>query len=51
LLGYPRQLDNQAGCLGPLIDLASQVARFGRLGFLNGVQVALDEVFQRFPTL
>ena len=51
LLRYPRQLDNQAGRLGPLTDLAAQVARFGRLGFLNAVQMALDGVFERFPTL
>jgi uncharacterized protein len=51
LLRYPRQLDNQAGRLGPLTDLAAQTARFGRLGFLNAVQMALDGVFERFPTL
>jgi predicted TIM-barrel fold metal-dependent hydrolase len=51
LLRYPRQLDNQAGRLGPLTDLAAQVARFGRLGFLNAVQMALDGVFERFPSL
>jgi predicted TIM-barrel fold metal-dependent hydrolase len=51
LLRYPRQLDNQAGRLGPLTDLAAQAARFGRLGFLNAVQMALDGVFERFPTL
>ena len=43
--------NNQAGRLGPLTDLAAQVARFGRLGFLNAVQMALDGVFERFPTL
>jgi len=30
---------------------AAQVARFGRLGFLNAVQMALDGVFERFPSL
>jgi predicted TIM-barrel fold metal-dependent hydrolase len=34
-----------------LTDLAAQVARFGRLGFLNAVQMALDGVFERFPSL
>jgi predicted TIM-barrel fold metal-dependent hydrolase len=51
LLRYPRPLDNKAGRLGPLVDLAAQVARFGRLGFLNVVQMALDGVFERFPEL
>ncbi|HEY2201825.1 MAG TPA: amidohydrolase family protein [Solirubrobacteraceae bacterium] len=51
LLRYPRPLDNPTGRLGPLTDLAAQVARFGRLGFLNAVQMSLDGVFERFPTL
>ena len=34
-----------------MTDLAAQTARFGRLGFLNAVQMALDGVFERFPTL
>jgi predicted TIM-barrel fold metal-dependent hydrolase len=51
LLRYPRPLDNKAGRLGPLVDLVAQVARFGRLGFLNVVQMALDGVFERFPEL
>ncbi|HEY0584484.1 MAG TPA: amidohydrolase family protein [Chloroflexota bacterium] len=50
-LRYPRPLDNKTGRLGPLTDLAAQVGRFGRLGFLNGVQMALDGVFERFPQL
>ncbi len=51
LLRYPRPLDNRTGRLGPLADLAAQVARFGRLGFLNAVQMALDGVFERIPEL
>jgi hypothetical protein len=51
LLRYLRQLNNQAGRLGPLTDLAAQIARFGRLGFLNAVQMALDGVCERFPAL
>jgi predicted TIM-barrel fold metal-dependent hydrolase len=51
LLRYPKPLDNRTGRLGPLTDLAAQVARFGRLGFLNGVQMALDGVFDRLPDL
>ena len=51
LLRYPRPLDNQAGRLGPLVDLVAQVSRFGRLGFLNVVQMALDGLFERFPEL
>jgi predicted TIM-barrel fold metal-dependent hydrolase len=51
LLRYPKPLDNKTGRLGPLTDLAAQVARFGRLGFLNGVQMALDGLFERFPEL
>jgi predicted TIM-barrel fold metal-dependent hydrolase len=51
LLRYPRPLDNRSGRLGPLTDLAAQVARFGRLGFLNAVQMALDGVFERIPEL
>ena len=51
LLRYPRPLDNRSGRLGPLTDLAAQVARFGRLGFLNAVQLALDGVFERLPDL
>ncbi len=51
LLRYPKPLDNRAGRLGPLADLAAQTARFGRLGFLNAVQMALDGLFERFPDL
>ena len=51
LLRYPKPLDTKGGRLGPLTDLAAQTARFGRLGFLNGVQMALDGLFERFPTL
>jgi predicted TIM-barrel fold metal-dependent hydrolase len=51
LLRYPRPLDNRTGRLGPLTDLAAQTARFGRLGFLNAVQMALDGLFERFPQL
>lgn len=51
LLRYPRPLDNRTGRLGPLTDLAAQTARFGRLGFLNAVQMALDGLFERFPDL
>src|SRR5262249_15127741 len=50
LLRYPRPLDNRTGRLGPLTDLAAQVARFGRLGFLNAVQMALGGLFAPFPT-
>ena len=51
LLRYPKPLDNKSGRLGPLTDLAAQTARFGRLGFLNAVQMALDGLFERFPNL
>jgi predicted TIM-barrel fold metal-dependent hydrolase len=51
LLRYPKPLDNRTGRLGPLTDLAAQTARFGRLGFLNAVQMALDGVFERIPEL
>jgi predicted TIM-barrel fold metal-dependent hydrolase len=51
LLRYAKPLDNRTGRLGPLTDLAAQVARFGRLGFLNAVQMALDGVFERIPEL
>jgi predicted TIM-barrel fold metal-dependent hydrolase len=51
VLRYPKQLDNKSGRLGPLTDLAAQTARFGRLGFLNAVQMALDGLFERFPSL
>jgi predicted TIM-barrel fold metal-dependent hydrolase len=51
LLRYPKPLDNRGGRLGPLTDLAAQTARFGRLGFLNAVQMALDGLFERFPDL
>ncbi|MFN0072471.1 MAG: amidohydrolase family protein [Chloroflexota bacterium] len=50
LLQYPRDLPNR-NRLGPLADLAAQVSRFGRAGFLNAVQMALDGVFERNPKL
>jgi predicted TIM-barrel fold metal-dependent hydrolase len=51
LLRYPKPLENKTGRLGPLTDLAAQTARFGRLGFVNAVQMALDGLFERFPNL
>jgi len=51
LLEYPRPLSPRSSQLSPLSDLAAQVARFGRLGFLNGVQMALDGLFERLPGL
>jgi predicted TIM-barrel fold metal-dependent hydrolase len=50
LLQYPKDLPHRHR-LGPLADLAAQVSRFGRAGFLNGVQMALDGVFERNPNL
>ena len=51
LLRYPKSADTMSANLGPLADLAAQTARFGRLGFLNAVQMALDGVFERIPEL
>jgi predicted TIM-barrel fold metal-dependent hydrolase len=50
LLQYPKDLPNR-NRLGPLADLAAQVSRFGRAGFVNAVQMALDGVFARNPDL
>ncbi len=44
---YPKDWDSR----GPNADLAFQMNRFGRLGSLNAIQLALDGVFVRFPDL
>lgn len=50
MLRYPKTPDKSVQ-LTPLMDLAAQTARFGRLGFLNAVQMALDGVFECIPEL
>lgn len=47
---YPRPLKNN-GRLGSNVDLVFQVARFGRAGYYNAVQMALSGVFERIPEL
>jgi hypothetical protein len=49
--GSTSPIENKAGRLGPLTDLAAQVARFGRLGFIDAAQMALNGVFERFLNL
>jgi len=50
LMQWPKDLPNRHR-LGPLADLAAQVSRFGRAGFVNGVQMALSGLFERIPKL
>lgn len=46
---YPRPLKNPR--FASNVDLVAQVSRFGRAGFFNAVQMALDGVFERIPEL
>ena len=50
LLKYPRENPEAQKKLGG-IGLAEQVSRFHRVGGLNVVQMVLDGLFDRFPTL
>jgi predicted TIM-barrel fold metal-dependent hydrolase len=51
LLQYPRAPKGFENRVGELSDFCGQMAKFGRLGGVNAIQMALDGVFERFPHL